>query len=203
MDIREILTAIQSQCNGHADEFSQRVWNLAEQGLAAFTPAEPTSPQPTQSVVDRGELQESGANGTGPCTPAEPPQQETWADSICQNDRDCQCSSCRRIEMLQGVADRTLRKIALKYGSTTKRDFRVIEIVMDEMRDNALDRPARGAADAAVGSASESTGALNPAVAAALDRIGNIINDAPYRLEERDGAWQAFLQNRAIIEGAE
>ena len=44
--------------------------------------------------------------------------------------------------------------------------------------------------------------APRPSMAAALDRIGHIINDAPYRLEERDGAWQAFLQNRAIIEGA-
>lgn len=36
----------------------------------------------------------------------------------------------------------------------------------------------------------------------ALDCIGNIINDAPYRGEERDGAWQAFLENRKIVESA-
>jgi len=36
----------------------------------------------------------------------------------------------------------------------------------------------------------------------ALVCIGHIINDAPYRGEERDGAWQAFLENRKIIEAA-
>jgi hypothetical protein len=36
-------------------------------------------------------------------------------------------------------------------------------------------------------------------VAEALERLGNIINDAPYRLEERDGAWQGFLQNKQDI----
>lgn len=34
---------------------------------------------------------------------------------------------------LQEIADRTLQKIALQYGSTTRRDFRVIEIVMGEL----------------------------------------------------------------------
>ena len=34
---------------------------------------------------------------------------------------------------LQDVADSTLRRIALQYGSTTRRDFRVIEIVLSEM----------------------------------------------------------------------
>jgi hypothetical protein len=38
-----------------------------------------------------------------------------------------------------------------------------------------------------------------PNVAEALERLGNIINDAPYRLEERDGAWQGFLQNKQDI----
>ena len=36
------------------------------------------------------------------------------------------------IEQQQDIADRTLRKIALQYGSTTKRDFRVIQIVLDQ-----------------------------------------------------------------------
>jgi hypothetical protein len=36
-------------------------------------------------------------------------------------------------------------------------------------------------------------------LADALARLGNIINDAPYRLEEREGAWQGFLQNKQDI----
>lgn len=36
-------------------------------------------------------------------------------------------------DQMQDLADRTLRKVALQYGSTTRRDFRVIEIVLSEI----------------------------------------------------------------------
>lgn len=36
-------------------------------------------------------------------------------------------------EQLQGIADRTLRQVALRYGSTTNRDFRVIELVLEQV----------------------------------------------------------------------
>ena len=36
-------------------------------------------------------------------------------------------------EQQQAIADRTLRKVALQYGSTTKRDFRVIEIMLEQI----------------------------------------------------------------------
>lgn len=36
-------------------------------------------------------------------------------------------------EQMQAIADRVLRRVALKYGSTTRRDFFVIERVLNEV----------------------------------------------------------------------
>src|SRR4029450_10646485 len=35
-----------------------------------------------------------------------------------------------------------------------------------------------------------------------LNCIGHIINDAPYRAEERDGAWQCWLENKKQLDAA-
>lgn len=51
-------------------------------------------------------------------------------EKIRSTQKDCKCVQS---EDLQQVADRSLIRIALQYGSTTRRDFRVIEIVLAEM----------------------------------------------------------------------